>query len=283
MFNIIKGNVINKNVKPVVINPNKKRAEIEEVQNEEEHVSAPLSKEENITKTKNEKEYYQEYFEDTKERLNGELEDLEEQIRLKKEELAEIDTQIEEIMINASEEAGKVLEEAKVEAEANINDIKANAWEEGYREGEETGRSQILAQSEEIYNNASSLLMDVSNKRKEMLVEAKKEVIELAFTIAKKVIKKEVENKEVLFENIMEAMEKAPKSREIKIYINFEQYTLASELKEVLGKSFSALNIEIIEDSSIKPGGAVIETKLGRIDASIEGQLEAIYDNLEEV
>lgn len=280
MFNVIKGSVINKNVKPVVINPNKKKTEEILHKVEEEHLDAPLTQEKTIL---DERDLYNEYFDDTKARLEEELKLLEEAINEKKSILDTLGNEVEEIINNANNQATDIITSAKLHAEEVVNDIKAEAWEQGFHEGQSIGKDEILSQAEQIYISANSLIEEASRKRKELLNEGKDEVIKLAFAIAEKVIKKEVESKEVLINNIIEAMNKAPKSNSVKVFINYEQFFLCDELRERIGKAFGAMEVEIVEDYSLMAGGAIIETKLGRIDASIKGQLDALYDALGEV
>ncbi len=280
MFNVIKGSVINKNVKPVVINPNRNKSEEILHKVEEEHLDAPLTQEKAIL---DKRDIYNEYFDDIKARLEEELKLLEDAVEEKKNELNNLGSEVEDIINRANSEAESIINNAKLQAEEEANDIKAEAWEQGFHEGQSIGRDEILSQAEQIYNSANSLVEEASKKRKELLNEGKEEIIKLAFAIAEKVIKKEVESKEVLINNIVEAMEKAPKSNKVKIFINYEQFFLSEELRERIGKAFGAMEVEIVEDYSLTAGGAIIETKLGRIDASIKGQLDALYDALGEV
>ncbi len=280
MFNVIKGSVINKNVKPVVINPNRNKSEEILHKVEEEHLDAPLTQEKAIL---DKRDIYNEYFDDIKARLEEELKLLEDAVEEKKNELNNLGSEVENIINRANSEAESIINNAKLQAEEEANDIKAEAWEQGFHEGQSIGRDEILSQAEQIYNSANSLVEEASKKRKELLNEGKEEIIKLAFAIAEKVIKKEVESKEVLINNIVEAMEKAPKSNKVKIFINYEQFFLSEELRERIGKAFGAMEVEIVEDYSLTAGGAIIETKLGRIDASIKGQLDALYDALGEV
>jgi flagellar assembly protein FliH len=47
-------------------------------------------------------------------------------------------------------------------------------------------------------------------------------------------------------------------------------------------KFYNIEEFNILEDKSLTPGGCVIETQMGRVDASIETQLETIIDKLHE-
>ena len=114
--------------------------------------------------------------------------------------------------------------------------------------------------------------------------ENSQEIVELAVLIAEKVIKTELENKEVLFNNVLDAIKKVQTSKEIKIYVNWNQLEYKDELTELLKYNFQGLElIEIVEDRTIEQGGCIIETKLGKIDATIKSQMELILDSISEV
>ena len=74
-----------------------------------------------------------------------------------------------------------------------------------------------------ILISANRVLTEASLKAREIFQENKEEIIKLSFEIAKKIIKKEIQNKEVLFENLIEAMKKAQSNKELKIFVNWEQ------------------------------------------------------------
>ena len=96
-----------------------------------------------------------------------------------------------------------------------------------------------------------------------------------------KIIKKEASDKEVLFENLVEAMKKAQSNKELKIFVNWEQLSFGKEIKDILKNNFQGIEtIDIIEDRTVEPGGCIIETKLGKIDATIKNQLDIVFNAL---
>lgn len=271
MFNVIKGNIINKNVKVISI-PNS-RAETKKI---DKVNFETLSKNE-----KSENEFF-EPEENIDEVEDKEL-DFQEIIEEKKKELIRIQEEAVKIITEAEKHAQEIHDKMIADAKLEVNDIKANAWEDGYSRGKNAAEENMQEDVDAILISANRVLTEASIKAREIFQNNQEGIINLSFVIAKKIIKKHVSDKEVLFGNLLEAMKKVQSTKELKIFINWDQLNYSKELKERLKNSFQGIEvIDIIEDRTVEPGGCIIETKLGKIDATIENQLEIVFNALNE-
>ena len=65
------------------------------------------------------------------------------------------------------------------------------------------------------------------------------------------------------------------------IRVGNETTTIGKEIKDILKNNFQGIEtIDIIEDRTVEPGGCIIETKLGKIDATIKNQLDIVFNAL---
>lgn len=282
MFNVIKGNLINKNVKPVIINIESK----EEQYDKEDKIKKSIKKEfesfDEVEEKSEELFFQQDKFFDSQNGRND-LDLLEELIREKRNELVNIQKEGMEAINEAQENSKLIIESAREEALSTVNDIKADAWEAGFNQGMLNAKEQAVENSDALIISANKILEEASKHVREIFNTNKEEIIKLSFEIAKKIIKKEVKNKEVLFNNLLGAMKKAQINKELKIFVNWEELTYSKELKEILQNRFQGIeSIDIIEDRTLEPGGCIIETKLGKIDASIKNQLKILFNALNE-
>ncbi len=269
MFNVIKGNLINKNVKAVQISTERIVKEVAEKIQALDNGNA-----EDYENTSFVNEVENELL----------LEELEERILEKKKELESIHIEAIEIIENAKLEAQEIINNGIYQGEQESQSIKEKAWNEGYNEGLEQARRDMEENITSVLISANKILNEASLKSREAIKENSQEIIELAVLIAEKVIKTEIGNKEVLFNNVLDAIKKVQTSKEIKIYVNWNQLEYKDELIELLKYNFQGLElIEIIEDRTIEQGGCIIETKLGKIDATIKSQIELILDSVSEV
>lgn len=106
-------------------------------------------------------------------------------------------------------------------------------------------------------------------------------VIEVAVTIAEKLVKHEIEKQNTISENLRESIRKVLGANEIKIKINPEDHAiLTSDGKNILlNDSYSKIKFE--HDSRIEPGGCYIETEIGNVDSRISTQLAEVKRQLE--
>ncbi|MBP6407894.1 MAG: hypothetical protein KA277_05450 [Fusobacteriaceae bacterium] len=274
MFNVIKGNLINKNVKSVVISTDRNKVEEnnKNIKKEFETLDEIQEKSEELFFEHEEKMEYE---------TESETERLENIIENKRVELENIQVEAVKTIKDAEKKAKEILENAINDANSEVNNIKANAWEEGFNRGKQEAMQRMEEDVDAVLISANKVLTESSIKAREIFQDNKSEIIKLSFEIAKKIIKKEASDKEVLFENLVEAMKKAQSNKELKIFVNWEQLSFGKEIKDILKNNFQGIEtIDIIEDRTVEPGGCIIETKLGKIDATIKNQLDIVFNAL---
>ncbi len=274
MFNVIKGNLINKNVKSVVISTDRNKVEEnnKNIKKEFETLDEIQEKSEELFFEHEEKMEYE---------TESETERLENIIENKRVELENIQVEAVKTIKDAEKKAKEILENAINDANSEVNNIKANAWEEGFNRGKQEAMQRMEEDIDAVLISANKVLTESSIKAREIFQDNKSEIIKLSFGIAKKIIKKEASDKEVLFENLVEAMKKAQSNKELKIFVNWEQLSFGKEIKDILKNNFQGIEtIDIIEDRTVEPGGCIIETKLGKIDATIKNQLDIVFNAL---
>lgn len=276
MFNVIKGNLINKNVKSVVISTDRNKIEEnnKNIKKEFETLDEIQEKSEELFFEHEEKMEYETETESETERLENIIEN-------KRVELENIQVEAVKTIKDAEKKAKEIVENAINDANSEVNDIKANAWEEGFNRGKQEAMQRMEEEVDAVLISANKVLTESSIKAREIFQDNKSEIIKLSFEIAKKIIKKEVSDKEILFENLVEAMKKAQSNKELKIFVNWEQLSFGKEIKDILKNNFQGIEtIDIIEDRTVEPGGCIIETKLGKIDATIKNQLDIVFNAL---
>lgn len=174
------------------------------------------------------------------------------------------------------QENGEYIEGIKEKA----RDIEERAYIEGFTQGERAGFESAKKKLELILNDFRQALLELDKIKKEISLNAEREMVELALAIARKIVCHEVSiNKEVVLSVIKEALKKVVDHEKIKIRMNPSDLEFIKNAKF----HFSNLvdNIESItfeEDETILNGGCVIETNLGDIDARIERQLRVVEE-----
>jgi flagellar assembly protein FliH len=192
----------------------------------------------------------------------------------------------------AEDEAEKIIAEAREKAQQIEADSLA-AFENERKEAEESGRvagreSGFVEGKEEVarlVERTQVILERAQDKRAEILAETEQQIIDLVLLISRKVIKVISENqRNVVISNVVQALRKVKGRGNIIIKVNMLDLKLTTEhKKEFIDMVEGAKSIQIVEDTTVDPGGCVIETDFGEIDARISSQLAELEQKILEI
>jgi flagellar assembly protein FliH len=251
-------------------------------------------------------QYHGPTIEEIEEELERYKRETEEQIQKQLEEAQKRAREIEEqgrnlafqLTQEASEKAKKEIEKARLEAEQLIQraktevermvkeaemrvaEIEHEAYQKGYEAGREVGFKKGQAEVRRLVDRLGVIIGQAIDIREEIIAASEKQMVEMILMIARKVIKDEVaERKEVVLNNIREALKRIKGRDRVNIRVNFADLELTTAHKDELIKMMESLRkVNIYEDSRVDRGGCIIETDVGAIDARISTQLKEIED-----
>lgn len=204
-------------------------------------------------------------------------------------------TTIENAEIEANrlkDEAQMILNEARaeadriiVQAQAETERIKNEAQTEGVTLGKEEGFQDGKEEVERLIERTHKILNAAIDKRRDIIMEAENQMVELVLLISKKVVKViSEEQKDVVLSNVVQALRKMKSRGEVEIKVNLADIKLTTDhIKDFMEMIESVSAITVLEDSTIEKGGCIIETNLGRIDARISSQLREIEDRIRDL
>lgn len=215
-----------------------------------------------------------------------------------KEELYEIYNQRETIIKDATNEALRIINTAKRNAQFEIADIKKRGYEEGYNAGFEIGKNKGYDEGYEIgldnikvelykinenkLNEINCMLEEIEKQKQSVISKYESEISKLSLSIAEKILRQKIELKDNAVSRIIESVIKDYKNVEwVKIYISDKDDIIAIEadksLINELQKISNDVKIEVKKD--LDEGSCIIETPAGIVDASVDTQL----NNLKEI
>lgn len=168
------------------------------------------------------------------------------------------------------EQVKKDAEAYRLEVAAECEKLKEQAEAIGYEEGFKSWADHIVKLEEEI-----------SNVRKEV----EKMVVPVALKAAKKIVGREIELSETAIVDIVSnSLKSVATHKKIIIYVNRKDLETLEKHKTKLKDLFENLEtFTVRERSDIEPGGCVIETEGGIINAQLENQwrtLERAFNTL---
>lgn len=183
--------------------------------------------------------------------------------------------------------AEQIVERAKIEvermikeAEMRVAEIEHEAYQKGYDAGREVGFKKGQSEVRRLIDRLGTIVGQAIDVREDIIAASEKQMVDMMLMIARKVIKDEVvERKEVVLNNIREALRRIKDRDRVNIRVNFSDLELTTAHKDELIKMMESLRkVNIYEDSRVDRGGCIIETDVGSIDARISTQLKEIEE-----
>jgi type III secretion protein L len=168
------------------------------------------------------------------------------------------------------EEASTVLKMAYDEAEEfrkqtaiEAVETKKKAYEEGFQAGLESLNKHFFALDKEL---------------KELREEVQKNILPLSLKAARKIIGEELRlHPDRIVDIVLTSLKPVTQHRKIHIYVNKADLQALEEKKADIKQIFEHLeSLSIQEREDIEPGGCMIETEAGIINAQLENQWRAL-------
>lgn len=189
--------------------------------------------------------------------------------------------------LSVEEEERRVMED-KVQARVQTLAEEAKAiagakgYEEGLKKGFEEAYHKIQTDSAGSLGKFDQMVEEAEKAKIEIFRANERFLIELVFRIARMVLLRELKtDREYIARLAEELVTRVGVKDNIKIKLNTEDAETIAKLKGGLEKAFGKMNNLNIEISpTVKQGGCQVETEWNAIDASVETQLQGIYEAL---
>jgi flagellar assembly protein FliH len=185
-----------------------------------------------------------------------------------------------------SAEPDLIVEEFAPPAAPDFAALEEAARLQGYNIGYEQGQAAGMAAAEQsmsdMLRQLGTLLMGIQESHATFFRTAERQVVDLALQIAAKVVEREVENMPDLAVNVIRsALEEMDARTAVRVRVNpADAELLQRRWASVVPSGVSAERIELQPDERISPGGGVIETTHGSVDAQLETKLEQLGNAL---
>jgi flagellar assembly protein FliH len=169
-------------------------------------------------------------------------------------------------------------------AEERMIALAADAERRGFEDGLARGMAEARARLEDALQVIAAAEQAVADLRDSYLAEAEAAAVDLAFRIAEKVIGAAVAaDPNVVLEVVSGALLRTTDRDHLVLEVNPRDFELvrdaASELAARLG---GIRRMEVVSERRVEPGGCVVRTVEGEIDARISSQLERVQQILAE-
>ncbi|MDY7109691.1 MAG: FliH/SctL family protein [Planctomycetota bacterium] len=209
-------------------------------------------------------------------------------------DLGDLNRQAEEIIDEARAEAGRIVADARAEAQSLIDGAAERGHAEGVERGltegrtrgEEEGRQSTSEEYRDRFNALSQSFTEAlkrwEEQRRAMFLAAREDVLAFALAMGRKVIGRVIElDRTVIEDQLRESLALLSRPSMMTVVIHPDDRPLVEAvLPTLLAELTRCEHADIAEDASITPGGCVIRTGDGLVDATIENQIDRIVRTL---
>ena len=171
-------------------------------------------------------------------------------------------------------------------SDADREELIEAARLQGFNVGYEAGHAEGLAAAEEaaalMLQRMQSIIATMHESHSTFFRAAERQVVDLALQIAQKVVEREVENMPDLAVNVIHAaLEEMDGRTALRVRVNPEdEEVLRRRWSQVVPSGLSLERIELQADERVQPGGGIIETTHGSVDAQLESKLSQLGNAL---
>lgn len=193
-----------------------------------------------------------------------------------------------------SNECRVLIEDATRESETLRSGALSEGHAEGYRNGLKQAETEIAQRSQRLADDmveqrlstvlpaVSQLLNEIVSARSQCQAEWERELVDLSTGIARKLIRRTFEaTPEAMTGIVQEAVQLAVGKTSLELRLNpVDLEALGDRVRVAVQESARGIEVRLRGDDDVSPGGCVIVTEHGEIDAQLETMLTRISDEL---
>lgn len=172
-------------------------------------------------------------------------------------------------------EAQAIVAEARAQAQAIIDTAQAAHEAErqrGYRDGQEQAR---LEQAEQMMENVSRTIDYFSQVEGRM--------VELVMQAVQKIVSDFDDNERVLI-TVRNVLAVVRNQKQMTLRLNPQQVEMVkARIAELLAAYPGVGYLDIVPDGRLQPDACILESEIGLVEASLEGQLQALRNAFQKV
>jgi len=180
-----------------------------------------------------------------------------------KKELYQASGEAREIVESARQEADRILERAELERAASVESGLQIGYEEGLKRWNQT-------------------LAEARQTRENLKTQWEQSLLHLAIRVAEKIVGEQLRlHPDTIIAIVREALKSVGQERQLTLLVHPDHremvQTNLDRLQSLVGTS---RQIHLVANPDISPGGCVVESELGVIDAKLETQLKCLEEVL---
>ncbi|WP_370222786.1 flagellar assembly protein FliH [Cytobacillus sp.] len=209
------------------------------------------------------------------------------------------DEELQAMMNSAREEAERIVNAARIDSEKKTRQMEEQlealeqkkqmvleeARSEGFAAGADEGRQSSLREYSELIHMAREVVNSAKHDYQQHIESSERTILNLGLKVAGKILGEVLDQNSDQFLSIVKrALKEARDYTEIQLHVHPMHYDLILSHKEELIRVFpKETDLYIYPDEELSNTSCIIESANGRIEASVDSQLEEIKRKLFEM
>ncbi len=182
----------------------------------------------------------------------------------------------------------KIDEEEKIEGKAleKLKEIQEKAYQEAYQLGLDEGKQKAFndfsAHIQENLDRLAAVISHIEKLKESLMSFNESHLIKLMFHMASRLAHTHLENNNPLIVDIIKnSVNLAQDEEEIVVRVSAQQFDFLEQLKTENGREYDFLKkIKLEPSAEVSPGGCIVETNYGEVDARIEQRTKQLWEGL---
>ena len=160
---------------------------------------------------------------------------------------------------------------------AKVARLEREAYEKGFAQGQKDGLDLEKSKLAEMGKQYEALLAELRDLKVHILRDSEGEMLRLIELIVNKIIGEEIKtNESIIRYSIKSAAGFLTDKRKVRIIINPDDMEEVKKMLPDLAKLSKGGHFQLTEDPSVGKGGCILETGFGRVNATIDDQIDEI-------
>ncbi|MDD3581713.1 MAG: FliH/SctL family protein [Desulfobacca sp.] len=177
-------------------------------------------------------------------------------------------------------QAERILQEARSRAQTLEQEAYEQGFAQGLQKGQEVGEQELT----QVIEHFQALMAELANQQQELCAKQEQDLIHLILVIARKIIEMEISLRPQLILQVLHSTwQYLSDTESCRIRLSPQDHEWLQKHQEQLSQTLPTLdNIALIPDNRLAPGGLVLESQAGEIDATLESRWAAVARLVEE-
>lgn len=167
-----------------------------------------------------------------------------------------------------------------------LKEVQEKAYEQGYELGLIEGNEKAFAENQaallERLKTMEGQLKIMENLKQNLLVESEDALIQLVYHVARRIGLRDLEeNREGVLEILKNVVTEMQSDERVTVRMANDDLVFIEGLQEKSATRIEGLErVKFVLDETVKPGGCMIETEYGNVDATVEERVDRVWQTL---